>query len=210
MAINNCKTKKTIEGFTIIEIMIAVVIFGIIIIFGGNYFYSLIKEHRISVQNDYLYREATYAMDFIINGRMLKGKQGVFYRYDGIITYHSANIPNELNADSNTDETTRIELNGDPNAPPRSGRIYTEFSDRPGAHTGAPNSLWIEYSDGPDHMIIPTEDPNETLIPYEIDINFIYVDNNHSFIDIELVLSRENEFGREIEAKMNSKVRLRN
>jgi prepilin-type N-terminal cleavage/methylation domain-containing protein len=184
-------------GFNLIEIMIAVVVLGIIFGFGGFYFVSLLREHRISVQHGFLQREARYALDFIINGQM-EEDVNERYRYGGIIASHDANIV------KTNDNINEIILYGNPNlATPMIGRIYTEPPNDP-------DSLWIEYRDGDKHMIIPTEAPELGIDnSYKIYITYNRDPEIDSLYDIELRL-KQNVYSRELNVEMHSMVKLRN
>lgn len=174
--------------------MIALVILGIIFSFGGIYFVSLWREHRISVQHDFLQREARYAMDFIINGQM-KEERNEKFRYAGIIASHHI-------------DTNGNRLFGDPNGGTFIGQIYVDPNDPP--------SLCIVYHDGSKHRIIPTasetgleDNPYELDNPYEIGIEFKDSNIDPSLYQIRLELI-QNVYSRELKIEMLSKVRLRN
>lgn len=137
-------------------------------------------------------------MDFIINGRMKEKDHGLFYRYNGIIASHDANIVKK-----NEDEKDEIELYGDPNEEnPLIGRIYIDPNDPP--------SLCIKDSNENIHRIIPTEKLEAGIDnPYEIYINYTRDPEIYSLIDIELRLN-QNVYNRELNVELHSKVRLRN
>jgi hypothetical protein len=177
--------------------MIVITIFGIIIIFGGNYFISVLQEHRISVQNYYLQREASFALDSIINGRMIEGDNGVFYRIDGIISSNNFEIK------GNGEEIRLYNIDD-----VLLGRILTYPTN---------NTQLLfdedEYDEnGNEHRIIPRGSSEAAIKnPYVIGIRF--TEERDNLINITLWLNQQLEQeanGRNLRVELNSAVRLRN
>lgn len=197
--------QKTTTGITLIEIMIVITILGIILIFGGNYLVSILQEHRICVQNYYLQREASFALDSIINGRMIE-ENGKYLRTSGIINAHDANIISYGSA---------ILLYNDEND--FIGRIFTSPDNNP-------QSIFFDEdqddNNGNEHRIIPRGSSEAAIQdpPYEIetDTNKPLFDNNSNNPDLIYIRLRLNQKlkqetnGRNLEVVLNSAVELRN
>lgn len=187
-------------GFTLIEIMFAIIILGIIFGLGGPYLISLWREHRISVQNDFLQREAAYALDFIINGQRMEDDTNEIYRYGGIIASYDVNI-DIISKDIHAILLYR-RIKENSNKDPMIGRIYPDSKGR--------HSLWIDYSDGTRHRIIPTGASEAGITdPYTITKFLFEPENDDSFYSIEISLEQIVS-ARKLTVNMKSGVNLRN
>ena len=178
--------------------MIVIVIAGIIFGFGGNFFISFWREHRVSVQKDYLEREVRNAMDVIINGTMREGDPGEFYRSGGIISARAVDIK----ADN---EIWLYGPNSDPNE--LMGRIFNYPPTNPSSLLFDEDEI---TNNGNERRLLPqgaSDAPYQD--PYTVEIAFKRDIDDPSLIGIDLELWQDTR-GRDLRVKLHSAVYLRN
>jgi hypothetical protein len=172
--------------------------------FGGNFLISFWRDHQISVQKDYLQREARNAMDVIINGSMMEREPGEVVRDAGIIVSNNVEIYDGVIEANQGNKIQLYDINkifigrfyGYPYPPEKSISLLLDMDTIP--------------DNGNERRVIPqgvSEAPIQE--PYGIEIQFSRDPNDPFLIGIDLTLQQDAR-GRNLDVRMHSAVYLRN
>jgi len=184
-----------LTGFTIIEVLVAILIVGIILAIGDMFFLEGVRiQNRIAEEKYDLQRDAQYAMNFIINGTRMNNEYRVGLGTSGL---RIINDPNSMHSDDPHSDQITMDLGG------QRYEIYTEDS----------RQLFLENRrTGERIRILPLNNQealnsDPTLREYRIFLDFTQTDN---IIEIKILLRRVIETifneNRIVEAELHSAI----